>query len=147
MVDIDKVARIALAKKAAAIPGARVEPCDDDIPVPLNWQIIVEPLRPVTKIGMIQIAEEAREAELWAINVGKVLAMGPLALQGKTASGLDLSVDRDKVKIGIYVQWQRYVGLRIKVRQDSGEDRLFLALAGEELVQVPNDPLRIRYWV
>lgn len=147
--DIDKLARNAQKQVAGNKPGARIEPNDGDIPIALNWQIIVEPFKPKETVGDagIVVALDTQEAEKWQINVGIVVAMGPLALQGKTAAGLDLSVDRESVKIGTCVQWQRYTGLRIKVRQDHGDDRLFLAVSGEDLVCIPRDPDRLRFWM
>lgn len=149
--NIDRLAQQALRERSPAKVvkiSNRVEPNDDDVPVPLNWQIIVEPLKPKTEsAGGIVIAQDAQEAEIYHINVGKVVALGPLAMIGKTPSGLDLSIDKDRVKVGAYVQWQRYVGLKIKVQQDNSEDRLFLALEASDLVQIPNDPYRVRFWV
>lgn len=150
-INIDKVARLAQKKVAMEKASTRIEPNDDDIPQALNWQIIVEPLKPRETSGIgdskIVLHSDVQEAEHWQINAGRVVALGDQALYGKTASGLDLSKDRERVKIGTFVIWQRYTGLRIKVRQDSGDDRLFLALSGEELVAVPKDPNRLRFWV
>lgn len=150
VLDIDKLAREAQRhrKQPPQKLNEREEPNEQDVPSPLNWQIIVEPIRPQerTQAGII-IEAMAQEAEEANINVGKVVAIGPLAMMGKTSAGLDLSVDAARVKVGVYVQWQRYVGLKIKVRQDSGQDRLFLALEATDLVQIPNDHTRLRFWV
>lgn len=118
-----------------------------DVPIPLNWQILCEPIKPrqTSRGGLIELATETQETEAHIINCGQIVAMGPLACHEKTAD-MDMAVDRDKIKVGAYVVWQRYTGLKIKVRQDDGEIREFVSLAASDLVCIPKDPDKLVYW-
>ncbi len=117
------------------------------VPTPLYWQIIVEPIKPKTTVGLIHLSEESQDIEKFKINVGKVMAIGRLALQGKTESGLDLSVEADRVKVGVFVQWFRHTGQEIKIVQPGQEDRLLWSLSCDDLMCIPADPYAIRFWV
>lgn len=141
---VERAAQQALQQKEAQ-PEQQFSP--EGVPTPLYWQIIVEPIKPKAMVGSLYVSLESQQVEELQINVGKIMAMGRLALEGKTPSGLDMSVEKDRLVVGAFVQWFRYTGQRIKVIQDSGEDRVFMAISSSDLMCIPADPYKIRFWI
>lgn len=143
--NIDAIAR--KAQKEKDLEGKPLTLSDDDVPDPLNWQIILEVMEAPKKMGLIDIPDEAQETERIQRHIGIVRKLGPLAVQGKSDSGLDLAVDKDRVVPGAFVIFHRYTGLKMKVMTDSGHERLFIALAADDLVCVTAKPERLRFWL
>ena len=102
------------------------------LPVPTGWRILIMPYTPpkISK-GGIELPDEVNERERVAVNVGLVMAGGPLAYKDeKKFSGQEpWCKEKDWVLFG------KYAGSRFKI--DGGELRL---LNDDEILAVVEDP-------
>lgn len=139
--DIDRLAANAL--QAVATERAKPDLLKTGIPgEPTLWRIVVEPVTPNEKVGSLYKADATVDAEKYMTNVGRVLAVGPEALVGKTESGCDLSHVTDSIRkredlIGKYVVYQKHSGTRMKLR-DGGIDLVILTIT--EIDMITDDP-------
>lgn len=122
----------------------------EDVPlVPLFWHVLVEPLAPKNKTASgLYISDDAQRVEKIQNTVGRVLAVGQLAFQGRAASGLCLGDDnkaRD-LKSGDYVLFARYTGQTVTFKVD-GDDRAVILISDTELLAVVTNPEKIRFWI
>jgi hypothetical protein len=83
------------------------------------WFVMIEMLRPSTKYGgLIEKTASQLQAEEYLARIGKVIACGPSALEGKTESGVELrhlsrSVKTPEDLIGKYVIQQPHTGIDV----------------------------------
>lgn len=147
-IDMDRVAR------HAARPDAPEETDIDLIanPPPLTpalWNIFVHPLKPrAVSAGGIHIVQDAQTAEQISTSVAKVIAAGPLALQGKTEGGMDLSYFTDKIRtredlIGKYVMLRRNTGTPYV----SKAGYRILSIVVSEIEAITDDPHAWRFYL
>jgi co-chaperonin GroES (HSP10) len=109
------------------------------LPSPTGWRILIMPYDPpkVTR-GGVEIPDEVLDRERLAINVGLVMAVGPLAYKDKNKFG-----DPDNptepwqpwCKKNDWVMFGKYAGSRFKI--DGGELRL---LNDDEILAIIEDP-------
>lgn len=131
----------------AADEEAKLEPITpEQLPMqPMFWHVLIEPMRPKqqSKGGLI-LAEETTRVEEILTTIGRLVAIGPAAFQGKTESGIDLSkdIDRDTL-VGRWVMYAKHTGQEIKLR--SGH-RLML-MNDSELLAFVDDPEEFRHWI
>jgi co-chaperonin GroES (HSP10) len=144
-IDIDQLARQAQRDQV------KVDYLKEKLPLrPIGWQILLEPQEPKkTSAGGIIIADAAQQVEEITITVGRVLRVGPTALQGKTSSGvnladLDPSIQKVDDLIGMYVIYQRYTGSTITLRR-TGKKLLLLTVT--ELLAIAEDPDELLFYV
>ena len=102
------------------------------LPVPTGWRILIMPYTPpkVTK-GGIEIPDEVLDRERLAINVGLVMAVGPLAYKDESKFGSE----SPWCKKNDWVMFGKYAGSRFSI--DGGELRL---LNDDEILAVVEDP-------
>jgi len=102
------------------------------LPVPTGWRILIMPYTPpkVTK-GGIEIPDEVLDRERLAINVGLVMAVGPLAYKDENKFGNE----PPWCKKSDWVMFGKYAGSRFSI--DGGELRL---LNDDEVLAVVEDP-------
>lgn len=145
-IDIERAARQALSGK---------KPNPDLLKhgfpfTPGGWNIVIEPLEPreITDGGLI-IADISQEAESFQITIGRVLKAGPTSMQGRTSSGIDLSVFTEDIKcpadlIGKFVIYQRFAGHQLKLRR-TGQKIIVMDIT--ELLGVTDDPDAFKFYV
>jgi co-chaperonin GroES (HSP10) len=125
-----------LAKKKA-LESKKAETAK--LPTPTGWRILIMPyIPPRVSKGGIELPDEVHERERLAINVGLVMALGPLAYKDK--SKFATSQDRGGgwtpwCKEKDWVLFGKYAGSRFKI--DGGELRL---LNDDEILAVIEDP-------
>jgi co-chaperonin GroES (HSP10) len=110
------------------------------------WNILVAPVRPKTHTqGGLELPEESKRAEDHLISIGKILDMGDFAYTAKTPSGIDLSTDTRKPKIGDYVLYDQYAGTRIVMR----DNRTLIILTDTEIkgVMDPAQVSEVRFYL
>ena len=103
----------------------------DRLPKPTGWRILILPYTlPETTKGGIVLADETRQREQLATNVGYVVSLGPDAYkdEGKFPDGA-------WCKEGDWVMFGRYAGSRFKI--EGAEPRL---LNDDEILAVIQDP-------
>jgi chaperonin GroES len=109
------------------------------LPTPTGWRILIMPYNPpkVTK-GGVEIPDDVHERERLAVNVGLVMAIGPLAYRDRKKFG---NPDDKKenwqpwCKEKDWVLFGKYAGSRLKI--DGGELRL---LNDDEILAIVKDP-------
>ena len=115
------------------------------LPVPTGWRILIMPyIPPKVSKGGVELPDEVHERERLAINVGLVMAVGPLAYKDRSkfgdpdeskyyedqsAPGTPWCKEKDWVIFG------KYAGSRFKI--EGGELRL---LNDDEILAVIDDP-------
>ncbi len=139
--------------RAAAQLAAGKQPTENlafdpnDLPITGTlWHITVAPVKPRTKSdGGIDLPDEATRAEQHLISVGKILAMGAFAYTAKTPSGIDLSLDPNKPKVGDYVLFDQGAGTRVVFR----DGRTLLLLTDTELKAIvkPSEVSNLRFYL
>jgi hypothetical protein len=121
---------------------------------PSLWHIFVVPVQPRTmsdgKGGTsVYVPEIASEADRWQGTVARVLKCGPLAFEGKTASGLDLKnflpgIDCAEKLIGKYVFYQLHTGQSMQMRRTGTEFKVFKLT---DFLGVTGDPYAWKFYV
>ena len=103
------------------------------LPQPTGWRILIMPYSPpkISK-GGIELPDEVHERERLAINVGLVMAVGPLAYKDAAKFG-EAAVPW--CKKNDWVLFGKYAGSRFKI--DGGELRL---LNDDEVLGFVEDP-------
>lgn len=139
--------------RAAAQLAAGKQPTENlafdinDLPITGTlWHITVAPVRPRTKSdGGIELAKESTDAEAHLISVGKILAMGAFAYTAKTPSGIDLSTDPNKPKVGDFVLYDQHAGTRIVFR----DGRTLILLTDTEIKAKvkPSEVSNVRFYL
>jgi hypothetical protein len=144
---VERAARAALRATDPAMPDLLL----DGIPfTPALWYIVVEPLVPRTvSDGGIDVVDLSQEAESYAVTVGRVLAGGPEAMNGKTAAGIDLSnftkdIHSIEELIGKYVIYRHHVGQKLTLRKTGQEVK---AMAVTDLLGVTADPYAWKFYI
>ena len=116
-VDQDEAERV-LADKYDLVEMYRRDPALFPIEVSL-WHILIEMIRPSLKFGgVIEKTPGQLQAEEYLGRIGRVIACGPSALEGKTESGIELkrltaSVQRPEDLIGKYIVQMPHTGVEV----------------------------------
>lgn len=151
-IDIDKLARATqtqVRKESVDLTTLKRFPV-----LAWSWNLLVEPLEPVTQVNGIYVPEEAQKADEVQTTVARVLQVGPAALDGITNSGIKLSKLIPKADgsdttaedlVGKYIIFQRYTGHPIILR-DFGDKKVLLITVPEILGGV-DDPSSIRFYL
>ena len=107
------------------------------LPAPTGWRILIMPYTPpkITE-GGIELPDETHERERLAVNVGLVMAVGPLAYKDENKFGGTEPWCKEKD----WIIFSRYAGSRIRI--DGGELRL---LNDDEVLAVVDDPSHLVY--
>ena len=141
----DRAVRKALNAKAS------VDLLTEGIPfTPALWMIVVEPLEPRSiSDGGIEVVEVSVEAEGHQVTVGRVLACGMAAFEGKTTAGIELrhflpDVSEPAHLIGRHVIYQQHVGQILKLRR-TGQEIKVMRLT--DLLGVTADPHAWKFYI
>ncbi|CAB4142948.1 GroES chaperonin family [uncultured Caudovirales phage] len=117
-----------------ADPGAR----------PLGTRILIQLRSPKLKSAAgIIFAQDTKDTEKWNTQVGKVMAMGPLAFRNRQTQ--EPWPEGSWVSIGEFVRVPKYGGDRWEVKIDEDRAALFVVFNDHELITaVTGDPLQMR---
>lgn len=112
--------------------------------VPLKvalWRVLVEPLvaKEESKGGIILPEQTIVETEI-TTSIGRVIQLGSMAYKSRTRSGLDLSEEPNKPKIGDYVLFNANSGHRIRL----ADGRKMKLLNDDSILAVVTDHEQIK---
>jgi hypothetical protein len=145
-IDIDRVARRAL-KAVAKTPDL----FKDGFPFDPGWvNIVVEQIAPRTvSDGGIEVVEDSVTAEAIQCTVARVLKAGPAAMEGKTASGIELKNFHKDIQtveqlIGKFVIFQLHCGQELTLRKTGQKIRV---LKVTDLLGVTADPQAWKFYI
>lgn len=131
-IDHDEAERL-LADKYDLLKMWRADPANFPIEV-AYWGILIEMVRPSLRFGgLLEKTPDVLRSEEWLARIGRVIAVGPACLQGKTESGIELqrltaSIDTPEQLLGKYVLQQ----------PNTGTDVWFTPLPGKRLKIISN---------
>jgi len=119
-------------------------PCDPGVE-PYGSRILVQVRTPkkVTK-GGIHLVQDVRETEAWTTQVGKVIAVGPLAFKNRTT--MEPWPEGAWCGVGEFVRIPRYGGDRWSVKVLGSEDPAMIVIFNDLdiLGRVSGDPLAVK---
>ena len=102
------------------------------------WRIVLQiPSPPEFSAGGLAIPDEYRDRQEFAMYVGYVSQVGPLAYTAVTKGGIDLA-KANKCKVGDWVQIGKHAGEKFRLRDGT----LFIVIAESEVLGVV-DPMLI----
>jgi co-chaperonin GroES (HSP10) len=114
MVDITDNLMVDIPKSSEEITGADVAD-PDTLPRICGDYLLIRPVSTqIEKVGSIYMPEKMQEDVKYLHNVGRVLAFGPRAY--KTKDGKTIDWVEGGMKIGDIVQWERFVGKRLRYK-------------------------------
>ena len=111
---------------------------------PFGSRVLCQIRRAKTKTkGGIILAGETRDTEMWNTQAAKVVAMGPLAFHNRNT--MEPWPEGAWVKIGDFVRAPKYGGDRWSVRNDDGDEIIFVIFNDLDLVgKITGDPLAMK---
>lgn len=102
----------------------------EDIPQPVGWRILVEPIRVEEKTtGGIVLPGQAIEAKEHLRYIGKVIAMGPLCYKHSKFEGCE-----PWCAVGDWIAYGQYTGHEIRVRTKNG-NKTVLRIVNDDTIQ------------
>jgi co-chaperonin GroES (HSP10) len=116
-----------------------------DVPItPLGWRVLIQPYQPdPMSEGGIAIPEEAIDNTRILTSVGRIVAMGNKAFTAKTRAGIDMSEIEPMPKVGDWVVFGAYGGLKI-TRRNGTEYRL---LNDDAIMAIARNPKELQFYV
>lgn len=116
----------------------------EDLPFEvLLWNVVVEPVRPPTKIGSILIATEAQDAQKFKTSVGRLVAVGDGAWKSRTEGGIELANHKHPVP-GDHVMYRHYTGQEVIMQADG---RRLMVMDDTDIIMRVKDPLDYRMYL
>ena len=114
---------------------------------PFGSRVLVQIRSPKQKTASgIIIDRGSKDTEKWNTQVGKILAVGPLAFKNRNT--LESWPDVSWCKAGDYVRVAKYGGDRWEVPLADGESALYVIFNDLDIIgQVVGDPLLIRAFI
>lgn len=114
-----------------------------------NWSVLVQPAKPKKSFGSIALVDETQQVEEIKSTIGRVIAVGPSAFIGKTASGIPanlvaLDVEAPEQLLGLYVLHQPHTGVKFRLERYKTDVR-FIDL--ENILAVGVDPDDWRFYI
>ena len=114
---------------------------------PLGGRVLVQLRRmaPKTKSGIV-LVEDTRDTVKWNNQVGKVVALGPLAFRNRETK--ELWPEGAWVKLGDYVRVPRWDGDRIEVPVKDEDPVIFVLFNDTQLLgRITGDPLQQKVYI
>jgi hypothetical protein len=149
-IDIDALARQAQRDVKAGVTAPVAQPPREPLSIEvlnaktLNWCILVEPREISEKLGtgVLVKSEISKEIEEIKTTIGRVIDLGPTALDGKTPSGIQinkvaLGIESREDLLGKWVLYQRYTGHAVR---NARLGRTVVVLTISELLMVVDNP-------
>lgn len=114
--------------------------------IPLGEKVLVQirTARSKTK-GGIHIIQDTKETEQWNTQVGKVIAVGPLAFRNRR-DGTPWP-EGQWVEVGEFVRVPKYGGDRWEVKLPDGDKALFVIVRDSDLSAKITDPTSVLTFV
>lgn len=109
----------------------------------LLWNVVVEPIRPPTKVGSIIIAAEAQDAQKFKTSVGRLIAVGDGAWKSRTEGGIELA-NHKHPEAGDHVMYRHYSGQEVIIQSNG---RRLLILDDTDILMKVKDPLDYRMYL
>ena len=111
---------------------------------PFGSRVLCQIRRAKTKTkGGIILSGETRDTETWNTQVAKVIAMGPLAFHNRNT--MEPWPEGAWVGVGDFVRAPKYGGDRWSVRNEDGEEILFVIFNDLDLLgKITGDPLAMK---
>jgi co-chaperonin GroES (HSP10) len=113
---------------------------------PINWRLLIQPLPPKKKAGLLDMPDEVTQAEEFLTCVGKIIDMGSFAYMSKTNAGLDLSQESRKPAVGSFVLYAQYAGQEVTLVRDAQPLKLRI-IDDTEVLAVITDPEMIKRYI
>lgn len=117
IVDDDEKERL-LADKYDLVAMIAADPASFPLEIAM-WNVLIEMVRPATRFGgVIQKTGAQMQAEEYLARIGRVILLGPSAMEGKTESGILLkdltaTIKTPEQLIGKYVIQQPHTGIDV----------------------------------
>lgn len=133
---------------------AEAFPTVDPLHYPLGTNILLQVRTPISRKGSIILHEDVKETEKWNTQVGRVVAIGPMAY--RDAETLDLWPEGKWVEEGDFVRFPKYGSdkwaVRFKVQIRPGfeveQEALFILVPTRDVFAVvTGDPLQVKAYV
>lgn len=115
-------------------------PAADPGLIPFHTDVLVQIRTPKKRTrGGLYIPEESRDTELWNTQVGKVIAMGPVAFHNRET--MQLWPEGAWCKVGDYVRVPKYGGDRWWMDATGSEDKALFVLFDDLVMKgkIPDD--------
>ena len=115
---------------------------------PLGARLLVQLRNPKKKSKTILLVEETKHTEKWNGQVGKVIAIGPLAF--KKRDSMEPWPEGSWCDVGDYIRLPQWGGDRweIPLNDGSGDTALFMVLNDHEVIsKITGDPLSFKVFV
>lgn len=113
---------------------------------PFGSRVVVQVRRAKRKTkGGIILNDESRDTEQWNTQVGKVVAIGPLAFKNRNT--MDAWPEGAWVQIGTYVRAPKYGGDRWSVATEDGEVVFAMFNDMDILGEITGDPLAMKAYL
>ena len=124
-------------------------PAVDSGAAPLGAKILVQIRTPKTRTaGGILLNTESQEVEKWNTQVGKVIAIGPLAFRDRKT--MDYWPEGQWVQVGDFVRVPKYGADRwaVDLPDRKGDEALFIIINDLEIIgKITGDPLTMKAYV
>lgn len=117
---------------------------------PAYWMVVVEPLQPREESdGGIAVVDLSQEAESYQMTVGRVLKVGPAAMDGQTTGGVKLdnftaAIRKPEDLIGKYVVYQKHVGQELVLRKTG---QVIKVMKTTDLLGDTEDPYAWKFYI
>ncbi len=110
---------------------------------PILWRVLVEPLKPDKKVGLIELSDDTQNAQRYNTCVGKVLSLGSQAYTAVTKAGMDLKAEPYKPKPDDYVVFGQNAGQKIHTKGGA----YYVLLNDTEILAVTTTPETFKRYV
>lgn len=125
-VDEDEKERL-FADKYDLVEMIKQDPASFPLEIAM-WNVLIEMVRPSAKYGMIQKTPGQIQADEYLSKIGRVILVGPSAMEGKTESGIPLKDLTTTIKTP-----EALIGKYIIQQLHTGQDVWFAPLPGKKL--------------
>lgn len=100
------------------------------IPQPLRWKVLIEPLKPKSYQGDIELTDKTQSDQEYGTVVGKIVAMGETAFTSEKLK------DSHNPTIGSWVLYPVYGGQRV----DMADGRVYVVIDDDKIHCQVDDP-------
>lgn len=114
---------------------------------PLGTRVLIQLRTPKAKsAGGILLTTDTKDTEKWNTQVGKVVAIGPLAFRNRSTQ--ESWPEGSWVVVGDFVRVPKYGGDRWQIELEGRDPALFVMFNDHELIaKVTGDPLQMRAFI
>ncbi len=115
-----------------------------EIPIPLGWKVIVRPkkAKQYSEEGIDLSATEDAQEHL--VYLGELLAVGESAYTSRTVGGIDMKEWKVRPRVGDFVLFAPYGGMKIRQR---GEKTNLILFNDTDIQGIVSDPDNYFTWI